>query len=280
MVLERPQRADDVFDFILLKQTDSGDAGGSHLEAGSGIVEIDATEREDRDIALASFPQCGEARGFSPGTISFLEHRSEDGEVSTLRLGTKDLCLSVAGDSDGRAASRGLRAASERLRPDVSRFEGGNVVGTQVDTVQARGEPHIGSGVDQKTSSQFPVLSSQLLNDMRGFMGKLLQIACGQVFFAELDVVHSRARSLSDLGKQNAAAGAFIAWKLRAVGDVVEQTAVSHRLSAYYECGADIFVRGLVSCLGTVSRTEPALSEVEGNVRATHATAGSSRSPA
>jgi hypothetical protein len=39
-------------------------------------------------------------------------------------------------------------------------------------------------------------------------------------------------------------AGAFVAAKLASVGDVIEHTAVSHQLSAYYErslrlCGAD-----------------------------------------
>src|SRR5208337_357751 len=40
--------------------------------------------------------------------------------------------------------------------------------------------------------------------------------------------------SLGDFGEQGAAASVFVAAKLAAVGDVVERTAVSHRLSAYY----------------------------------------------
>ena len=39
----------------------------------------------------------------------------------------------------------------------------------------------------------------------------------------------------ADFGEQGAPAGAFVAAKLVSVGDVIEQTAIRHQLSAYYE---------------------------------------------
>jgi len=41
-------------------------------------------------------------------------------------------------------------------------------------------------------------------------------------------------RGLGDFGEQSAAAGTLVAAKLPPVGDVLEQTAVRHQLSAYY----------------------------------------------
>ena len=61
MVSERPQRADDVFDFILLEQADSGNAGCSSVQARCDILYRDTAESKDRDLRPASFPQGGEA---------------------------------------------------------------------------------------------------------------------------------------------------------------------------------------------------------------------------
>src|SRR5260370_26476349 len=61
------------------------------------------------------------------------------------------------------------------------------------------------------------------------------QLPRTQIFFAELDVVDAGTRGFGDFGEQRLPAGAFVAAKLAAVGNVIEQTAVSHRFSAYYE---------------------------------------------
>jgi hypothetical protein len=44
MVSERPQRADDVFDFILLEQADGGDASRSSVQARRGVFYVNAAE--------------------------------------------------------------------------------------------------------------------------------------------------------------------------------------------------------------------------------------------
>src|SRR5260370_18256811 len=80
---------------------------------------------------------------------------------------------------------------------------------------------------------------------MGGLAGELLEFARAQVFFAELDIVDAGPPGLGDLGEQGAAPGAFVAAKLASVGDVVEQAAVRHPLSAYYGrllCGPNTLI--------------------------------------
>src|SRR5438477_11951731 len=60
------------------------------------------------------------------------------------------------------------------------------------------------------------------------------QFARSEIFFPELDVIHSGLRGFGDFGEQSASAGGFVATELRPVGDVVEQTAGSHQEPAYY----------------------------------------------
>jgi hypothetical protein len=240
---KRPQCADDIFDSILLKQADGGDPGCSGGKARRCVLQVDAAQSEHRDLRPAGFAQGGEARGLGSRRLSLSEYRSENGKVGGLRFGAEDIGGSVAGGGEERAASYGLRAASERLRPEASRFVGGNVIGAQVDAVGTDGNRNVGAGIDYETSAQFPVPGSQFLNDMRGLSGELFEFERAQVFFAELDVVDAGMRGLGDFGEQGAAAGAFVAVKLASVGDVVEQTAIRHQLVAYYECGAYFFPR-------------------------------------
>src|SRR5258708_20918142 len=86
MVSERPQRADDVLDSILLEQADGGDAGCSSVEARGGVFYADAAESENGDVRLAGFAQGGETcrwRVFllKRRSIFFFKHRTHDGEV-------------------------------------------------------------------------------------------------------------------------------------------------------------------------------------------------------
>ena len=60
-------------------------------------------------------------------------------------------------------ASREPRVMSNRFVPHRSCCRCGNVVRTQVNAVGSGGQRNVGAGVDEKTSSQFPVLSSQSL---------------------------------------------------------------------------------------------------------------------
>src|SRR5258708_35225785 len=111
-----------------------------------------------------------------------------------------------------------------------------------MNAVDSGGKRDVGAGVDEETSSEtssrFSVLSSQwnaIAHGGQGLPCQYFQFSRAQIFFAELDVVDSGSRCFSDLVEQGAAAGSFVAAKLALVGDVTEQTAVRHQLSAYYE---------------------------------------------
>src|ERR1700730_6331143 len=71
MVLERPERADDVFDFILLEPADGGDAGRSSVQARRGVFQVNAAESENGDLRPAGFAQGGEAGGGGFGGSAF-----------------------------------------------------------------------------------------------------------------------------------------------------------------------------------------------------------------
>src|SRR6202790_3094290 len=71
MVSERPQRAGDVFDFILLEQTDGGDAGRSSVQARRGVFQVNAAESEDGDLRPAGLAQGGESGGGRSGRTPF-----------------------------------------------------------------------------------------------------------------------------------------------------------------------------------------------------------------
>ena len=94
------------------------------------------------------------------------------------------------------------------------------------------GEGYVGAGVDEERSSQFSVLSSQSKDDADCFAGQRFQVAGGEIFFAELDVVDAGAGGFGDFVEETSAAGVFIAGEGGAVGDVVEEAAFSHQLSA------------------------------------------------
>ncbi len=58
--------------------------------------------------------------------------------------------------------------------------------------VGSAGEGNVGAGVYQNTSIQFVVLCSQLDD----FTGQDFEVVGGEVFFAQLDVVHAAAGGL------------------------------------------------------------------------------------
>src|SRR5260370_26707288 len=114
MVSTRPQRADDVFDLILLEKADAGNAGCSSIQTRFGILYCDAAESKNWDLRPADFAQGGEARRWRSGSAFFFEHRSEDGEVGFVGLGAEDISGRVAGGghqgvvSGGVAGGRGV----------------------------------------------------------------------------------------------------------------------------------------------------------------------------
>jgi hypothetical protein len=105
MGLACPPSADDVFNLILLEQTNAGDSGRSSFQARCGVFDRDATESEDGNVCPAGLLQRGEAGGGSSGGGYFPEHRSEDGEVGGLRFGAQDIGGCVAGGSQEEVVS-------------------------------------------------------------------------------------------------------------------------------------------------------------------------------
>jgi len=100
-----------------------------------------------------------------------------------------------------------------------------------MNSVGPGGERDVGAGVDQEASLHSPVLRSQLPDEMHGFASEGFQIARGQIFFAELNVVHTRMGGFRDLVEESFATSGFVPGECTAVGDVVEKKACSHRLS-------------------------------------------------
>jgi hypothetical protein len=145
MALERPQRADDVFNTILLEQADGGDASRSSLQARCGVLHRDAAESENRDLRLASFPQGGEARRLDSRSILFSEYRSKDGEVGGLSLGANHVLVRVAGEGHEKMVSGGTVGRSFQ---HLAHFMGCNVVGAEMDAVGSSGQRDISAGVN------------------------------------------------------------------------------------------------------------------------------------
>src|SRR5208337_87312 len=94
---------------------------------------------------------------------------------------------------------------------------------------------YVGAGIDEESSSRFPVLSSQrerFVDDADCFPRQGFEFARGEIFFAELDIVDGGVGRFGDLLKKAATAGGFVCCERSAIGDVVEQAALSHQLSA------------------------------------------------
>jgi len=72
------------------------------------------------------------------------------------------------------------------------------------------------------------VISGQFVfsaDDLHGFAGQGFEIAGGEIFFAELDVVDVGTGGFGDFIEEQAAAGGFVAGEGFAIGDVVEEQA-------------------------------------------------------
>jgi hypothetical protein len=76
-----PQRPDDVFNSILLKEADGGDSGGAGFQAGCGILKRHSPESEHGNFRSARFAQSGEAGG---DRALLFEDGGKDGEVGSV----------------------------------------------------------------------------------------------------------------------------------------------------------------------------------------------------
>src|SRR5208337_2669436 len=139
----RPQSADDVLDFILLEQTNAGDADGSSFQARCSVFDRDAAEGEDGDLHSAGFPQSGKAGGGRSGGASFSEHRGEDGKVGFFRFGAEDIGGSVAGGSHQEVVSGQWLVASKSQH--LAHFGRCDVVGAQMNAISSYSQRNVGA---------------------------------------------------------------------------------------------------------------------------------------
>jgi len=92
-----PQRADDIFNFILLEEADGGDSGGAGVQAGTCVLECDAPQGENWNFRPAGFAQSAETGG---GTSYLFEYRGEDCNVGPFGFGAQDIFSRVTGPGD------------------------------------------------------------------------------------------------------------------------------------------------------------------------------------
>ena len=104
-------------------------------------------------------------------------------------------------------------------------------MGWEVNAVSGGGDCYVGAGVEQEGSSQFSVLSSHPKKNAHGFASQRFQIAGGEIFFAELDVVDAFAGGFGDFVQEANAPSWLIAGECGVVGDVVQEHAISFLLS-------------------------------------------------
>lgn len=159
---------------------------------------------------LAGFAQSGHASGACP---LLFENWSKNSEVSSSRF--FNFCVRVAGDCDEFAAS-GAGGALPDGPDGLSR----NVVRAEVDSVGAGGNGDVASRIDEELRSRLPVSRWEFGYDLAR---ESFQIADGEIFFAQLDVIDTATGGFGDLVEESAPARSFIAGELRTVGDVVEK---------------------------------------------------------
>src|SRR3984893_13697089 len=114
-----------------------------------------------------------------------------------------------------------------------------NIGNAQMNAVGSCGKRDVRARINQEARRW-----RMLAHEAGHFPCQSFQFSRAQISFAELYIVDAGTRGFGDFGEQGATAGSFVARKLTSVGDVIEEAAVRHQLSAYYEtllklCGAD-----------------------------------------
>jgi hypothetical protein len=178
-----------------------------------------------------------EASGLGSRSIFFFKDWGEDGYCGLVCGGMKHFFWGVTRDCDQgfswrEFAGGGARATIAIARPPCGPdFFRGDVVGWEVNAIDSSCQCYIGAGVDEESSFQFAVLSSQFLDDMRRFAGQRFQVSGGEIFLPELDVIDASACGSGDVVEETAAADWVVARKRGAIGDVIEERGFGHRLS-------------------------------------------------
>ena len=94
--------------------------------------------------------------------------------------------------------------------PNSSDFLGRDIFGAQVDAVGSDGQGDVSAGVDEEGGSQLAVLSSQLGDNAHRLRRQGFQVARGEIFFPELDVVDAGAGGLGDFFQYVAMTRGFV----------------------------------------------------------------------
>jgi hypothetical protein len=223
---------DDGGDVIFLEEADGGDAGGSGLQAGFGILQSDSTQGDNRDAGAAGLAQRFGSLGKCAGGVFLFEDWGEDGQICAVGGGLGDFFWGVTRDRDQQSSWRdfaGEGARATRSFPDLSHFCGHEIACGKVNAGGICGDGYVGAGVDEEGSGQVRVFSSPFLDYAHRFAGQGFKVADGKIFFAELDVVEVGAGGFGDLVEEMASAGAFVSGEGGAVGDVVKEGAIRHQ---------------------------------------------------
>jgi hypothetical protein len=129
-----------------------------------------------------------ETRGAdAPPWLVLFKDWPKDSEIGSFFRGAGDLGPGVARDPNRRASTRAT------MVPDRSHLGGRNVIRAQVHPIGSARESNVGAGVYQNTSIQFAVLGSQLDD----FSRQEFEVVGGEVFFAQLDVIHAAAGGMA-----------------------------------------------------------------------------------
>ena len=116
----------------------------------------------------------------------------------------------MRGNSDDRITHSSAREYG-------AHFTGREVLGRQMDTGRSTGQSDICARVDEQPGMRTSPYR------LHSFMGQCFQVPRTEVFFTQLNVVHTRRRALSDLVQQLPSLFLSVAGKLAPVGDVVKQ---------------------------------------------------------
>jgi hypothetical protein len=92
-----------------------------------------------------------------------------------------------------------------------------------VDAVGSAGEGKVGARVYEKSSFQFLVLGSQLLNCIHGATGQSFKFPRSKVFLTQLNEVNAATGSVADGFEQPLTTGRIVAREKCAIGNVVKQ---------------------------------------------------------
>ena len=113
-----------------------------------------------------------------------------------------------------------------------------------MDSVSLGGQSNVGAGVDQQSGSSRSVIFLHLGQDVEGFASQRFQVARGEIFFPQLDVVNPGLSGFGNFCQQETAARGFVFGKRFAVGDVVEERAVVHLVWSLTRLGASETTQG------------------------------------